>query len=148
MTLRLSIREASPEDSEFVFSVKKATLSIYIDETWGWDEKFQRDYHLKAFTPKKINIISIREKGNIGYLELEENENYISITGLYILEAFQNKGFGSRVIKGILERAESRDLSVEISVLKVNTRARQLYERLGFDSVAETYTHYKMVKSI
>jgi len=29
-------------------------------------------------------------------------------------------------------------------VLKVNLRARELYERLGFEAVGETSTHYVM----
>lgn len=139
--MHLTIRQALPEDSEFVFKVKRETLGPHIDETWGWDEEFQYDYHLNTFTPGKTNILSLPEKGDVGYLELAESERSIAITGLYLLEEFQSLGFGTQVIEGVIRKAEKSGLPVKIRVLKVNTKAKRLYERLGFLIEAETTTH-------
>lgn len=41
----VTLRKATADDSEFVFLVKKAALGEYIEQTWGWDEDFQRRFH-------------------------------------------------------------------------------------------------------
>ena len=145
--MHLTTRQALPEDSEFVFTVKKETLGSYIGETWGWNEEFQYDYHLKVFNPGNTNILSLPDKGDIGYLELEESESFIAITGLYILEEFQSHGVGTLVIEGVIQRAKERGLPVRIGVLKVNMKAKRLYEKLGFQVDSETATHFALVKS-
>lgn len=40
----LSLRPATPEDAEFLFQILKATVWEYVDQTWGWDEEWQRAY--------------------------------------------------------------------------------------------------------
>ena len=43
--LNVTLRAATQDDSEFVFLVKKAALGKYVEQTWGWDESFQRQFH-------------------------------------------------------------------------------------------------------
>jgi len=143
----LIFREALPKDSAFIFKVKKEALGPYIEEAWGWDEDFQSVYHLQNYEPSKIKIFSVSEKQNIGYVETEISENHIAITGIYILEQFQNLGFGTAVIEKTIKSATKKGLSVKLGVLKVNHNAIRLYERLGFKLESETGTHFKMKKS-
>ena len=60
-----------------------------------------------------------------------------------ILPEYQNRGVGSAVIRDVLAQAQAEGLPVGLQVLKVNP-ARRLYERLGFNVVGETATHYLM----
>ena len=142
----LIFREALAQDSDFVFKVKKEALGPYIEETWGWDEDFQSDYHSQSYEPSKVNILSNSEKQNIGYVETEISEKHIAITGIYILKEFQNMGFGTAIIGKIVNKAKGKNLSVKLRVLKVNIKAMQLYERLGFTTEGETETHFRMKK--
>ena len=51
---------------------------------------------------------------------------------------------GTTLIKSILDDAQREGRQVDLSVLKVNHRARKLYELLGFSPTEETDTHYHM----
>jgi hypothetical protein len=51
------LQEVNQEDFEFLFSLKKKSLKRYIQQTWGWDEQWQRDYFSKNFIPRELKII-------------------------------------------------------------------------------------------
>ena len=40
----LRLRPATPKDAEFLFKTLKVTMREYVDQTWGWDEEWQRAY--------------------------------------------------------------------------------------------------------
>ncbi|MCW3105998.1 MAG: Histone acetyltransferase and related acetyltransferase, partial [Segetibacter sp.] len=56
----------------------------------------------------------------------------IFISGLYLLPEYQSKGIGSAIIKDLVKSAEAGKKRVELEVLRVNTKAQKLYQRLGF----------------
>ncbi|HYD84131.1 MAG TPA: GNAT family N-acetyltransferase, partial [Opitutus sp.] len=66
------------------------------------------------------------------------------LANIQIHPAFQGNGLGSAVVRNVLESAAALQLSVRLQVLKVNTRARDLYLRLGFTIYQETLTHFLM----
>lgn len=141
--MRTFLRQAKPEDSEFVFRVKKAALGEYIRLTWGWDEEFQRDFHMKGYDPTTTQIISYLGT-EVGWLEIDRGNDDIRLTGIYILPEYQSRGVGSSVIKDIISEATEEQLRVTLQVLKVNPRAQALYKRLGFVVTGETDTHNLM----
>ena len=145
--MRTRFRRALPADSDFVYKVKKEALGPYIEKTWGWDEDFQIRFHARAYDPQKVCILSTHEEGNVGYVETEIGEDFVSITGIYILERRQNHGIGTAAIKTILVSASKKGLSVKLRVLKENHKARRLYERFGFQLEGETEYHFTMKRS-
>jgi ribosomal protein S18 acetylase RimI-like enzyme len=141
--MRPTLRLARPEDSEFVFQVKKAALGEYIEQTWGWDEGFQRDFHVKDYDPTTIGIICWQGT-DVGWLEVDRGSDNFLLTGIYILPEYQSRGVGSAVIRQIIREAKETQLPLRLEVLKVNPRARVLYEKLGFVVTGETETHNLM----
>jgi ribosomal protein S18 acetylase RimI-like enzyme len=63
---------------------------------------------------------------------------------IYLHPDHQGRGIGSCLIRELLAKAQHAAKPVSLSVLKVNTRARRLYERLGFRKAGESETHYVM----
>ena len=55
-----------------------------------------------------------------------------------------NFAIGTSLIRSLIEQAHQNGRPVALQVLKVNTRARTLYEKLGFAITDETDTHYIM----
>jgi hypothetical protein len=41
----VTLRPATPADSEFCFQLHKAAMGEYITTIWGWNEQRQRDSH-------------------------------------------------------------------------------------------------------
>jgi ribosomal protein S18 acetylase RimI-like enzyme len=141
--MRPTLRPARPEDSEFVFQVKKAALGSYIEQTWGWDEGFQRDLHVREYDPTTTEIISWRGT-DVGWLEVDAGRDNIRLTGIYIVPEYQSRGVGSAVIREVVRGTTETQMPVTLEVLKVNPRAQVLYEKLGFVVTGETETHNLM----
>jgi ribosomal protein S18 acetylase RimI-like enzyme len=137
------LRAATEQDSEFVFLVKKAALVEYIDQMWGWDEGFQREYHKKDYEPERTRII-VQDERDVGWMLVSETGTEITIQEIYLKPEHQSQGIGSYLIRQALEKAERQRKPVRLQVLKVNRRARQLYERLSFRTVGETEAYYLM----
>ncbi len=137
------LRKATAADYEFLYNLKVACLKEYITATWGWDETLQRARFAESFNPLNNQIIIVDEH-DVGQLSLEIRREELYLSGIYILPAYQKRGLGMVILRDVLEKAWADDRHVRLQVLKVNP-ARRLYERLGFEVVEETETHYIML---
>jgi ribosomal protein S18 acetylase RimI-like enzyme len=125
------LRRASDSDKPFLYALHCATMREPIDKTWGWDESWQRNDFESRFDDCDVSIIEAAGK-DAGSLWIESVPDLIYIANIQILPELQGRGIGTSVLRGLLRDAAARRLPVELSVLKVNPRARRLYERLGF----------------
>ena len=140
--LDLTLRPATQEDEEFCYLVLKTTMRGYVDQIWGWDEAWQRTYFRSRFDPAQNQVI-VLDGVDIGVFGVEEREDELFISRLYILPAYQRRGIGTYLLQSVLDKGQALGLPVRLQVL-VNNPARRLYERLGFQSTGETATHIVM----
>lgn len=75
---------------------------------------------------------------------LNVEANVTHIIDILILPEFQGQKLGSTIIKDLIYQGRNSQLLLKLGVYKVNTRAKSLYERLGFETFGETDTHYLM----
>ncbi len=134
------LRPAKHSDIDRLFDVHRAALKDYVELTWGWDEAWQIAHFHEHFDPSKRLVISC-EDDDIGFLDLEVKQGMFDLQNIEIDPAYQGRGIGTRVIRLVLADAEARCLPVRPQVLKVNPRARRLYEQLGFIEVGQNDTH-------
>jgi GNAT superfamily N-acetyltransferase len=126
---------------EFSYQVKKAAEGEYIALMFGWDEKIQRDFHAKAWQRQKPHIIT-HDGELIGTIATIESEDCVEIGQFFILPDYQNKGIGTHLLKGILDRADRSGKNVTLRFLK-NNPVESLYTRNGFRVVRTDETlHY------
>lgn len=138
----LILRPATQEDEEFCYLVLKTTMRGYVDQIWGWDEAWQRTYFASKFDPAQNQVI-VLDGIDVGVFSVEEREDELFISRLYILPAYQRRGIGTYLLKSVIDKGQALGLPVRLQVL-VNNPARQLYERLGFQSSGESATHIVM----
>ena len=140
----LTFRPVVEKDSHFIYSLKKLTLKQYVEQTWGsWDEEFQVARHNQVFSPEEFEIIQYKGK-DIGVLKTQENDESVEIDIIEILPKYQNNGFGSFLLQNIINSSFQKHKLVSLQVLKVNSKAIQLYKHLGFRIISETQTHLLM----
>ncbi len=139
----IDYRQATWNDFDLTYTIKKNSTKDLIDKIWVWDDAFQLDYHRKQFNPDKINII-IDNNNNAGFISTNETDRIIFIENILIDTGFQGKGIGTRVLMDLIERAIQQKKDIELQVLRVNERAKSFYDRLGFEVFEETDLHYKM----
>jgi len=138
-----NLRKVNKSDFETVYEIKKNALGKYIEETWGWDEELQRNFHNEEIKTEPIRIIEI-DNNPIGTVSIINKDDEIRICRLYIIDSFQSKGIGTDIINDVISEY-GKDKKIRLGVLKVNSRARILYEKLGFEICGEENEHYQMV---
>ncbi len=143
LKLDYKLRKATEKDFQLSYEIRKNALGKYVDETWGWDEEWQMKYHEEDFNADILQIIEADGKP-AGSLESFDEDGVIRVSGIYIIDEYQNKGIGADIMRTIIEEAKSKSKAVKLQVLKVNKRAKKFYERLGFTHCGENETHFQM----
>jgi ribosomal protein S18 acetylase RimI-like enzyme len=134
------LRPASQADSEFVYQIKKTTLRKYVEQIWGWDESWQREYHRDRFDPSDMYIV-LSGPDQIGVLAFTAYDSSVYVRLICLDPRYQNRGIGSFLMEGPIEEARSRGVPVTLGVLKPNP-AMRFYEKLGFRIVSEDDIRY------
>lgn len=136
-------REANDDDFHLTFIIKTNSTKQLVEKIWGWDEDIQLDYHKNQFDPNKIKII-IDDEQEVGYISTSTSGNILFIENIVIDTIFQGKNIGTKVLLDTIKSAVEHKRSIELKVLKINDRAKKLYERLNFQTFEQTELHYKM----
>ena len=131
----VTLRAATPTDSEFCFQLHKAAMGDYITAIWGWDEQRQRDFHARSFNPGRWQIITAAGT-DIGMIDVEYRPAEIYLSRIEIHPSHQGDGIGTRLISALIDEARQNDQDLVLEVLTVNHRAQALYQRLGMTEVA------------
>ncbi len=127
----LNLRPASEGDREFLYALHCSTMRDVVEQTWGWDDAWQRADFEKRFDACTVSIIEA-ESRSVGSLWLEQKPDSLYIHELQVAPPQQGGGIGTAVIEMVIEQGASRALPIALSVVPANPRARDLYERLGF----------------
>jgi GNAT superfamily N-acetyltransferase len=142
----LTLREASPNDSEFAYCVKRAAFREYVEKVWSWDEVEQRRLHELRFEAQDFRVINLAGI-DIGIMAVVVAPDCVNVNQLFLLPEHQGKGIGRRCMLLIMEEARELGLPVRLRVMKVNPRALAFYLRLGFLRTGETDTHHLMERA-
>ncbi len=144
-TGELVLRRATEDDSDYAFAMRKAAFRVYVDRSGGWDEQAERRRHERSFAVHDYRVICLRGEAR-GIVSLDLSGDRFKINQIFLAPAQQRQGIGGRCMALLIAEARRLDLPVLLRVMKVNPRARALYERLDFQVTDETDTHVVMEK--
>ena len=139
-------RPVTDEDRDFLYQLHVWTMKEYVDKTWGWEDAFQESVFIQNFNPDYQMIITFNDK-DAGMISIEYKDDEIFLRAIEIHPQYQRKGIGTFIVESLIEEGIRQDKPVMLYVLKVNP-AKELYERLGFNAVSETTTHFIMRTNI
>jgi ribosomal protein S18 acetylase RimI-like enzyme len=74
----------------------------------------------------------------VGRYDTYDSEDFIQILSISLLLEYRNKGIGSGLILHTMENAKRTNRYVSLNVMWFNSRARSLYEKLGFYVAADS----------
>ena len=131
-------------DRNFLFDMHRQTMFEYVDAVWGWDDEVQNRFFDERFVLDGRRQIIRVDDHDVGMVEIWEEPNRLVLASIRILPQWQGRGLGRAIIRSLLARGAATERPVVLSVLKVNSRARRLYEREGFLVVGETQTNIHM----
>jgi ribosomal protein S18 acetylase RimI-like enzyme len=143
-----SLRPATHADYDYLFQLHCDTIRPYVEATWGWDDAEQQERWQNHFDPTGRQIIQLLTTAgtltDVGTLELTRYPDHWYLDLIEIAPAYQNQGLGAIILSDLIRQAHAAGLPLTLSVLKANTPARRLYERLGFVITAEEDVRYQM----
>lgn len=121
-------------------------MRAVIEETWGWDDIWQQADFSKRLSHCVVSIIEV-DGQPAGSLWVESTTDSMHIEELQIIPRLQGKGLGTATIMKVIKESAGRGLPVTLSVVPANPRAKQLYERLGFEvtAVEDPFIHMRRV---
>jgi GNAT superfamily N-acetyltransferase len=137
-----TVRAAQPEDEPFLYACYKRTMHEYIEQTWGWDEKFQSVEFRQHLPWQRFRIIMVN-RTSVGAVCVLETADCMILEMMMIELQFQRRGIASDLVARLLDHARSEGRGIQLRVMKINP-ARALYERLGFVVVGEDADTYEM----
>jgi ribosomal protein S18 acetylase RimI-like enzyme len=140
----LTTRPATDSELPFLEDIFLRAMRVHITATRGsWDEAKERNQFHEQLQLEHTSVI---EHGgvSVGFFMTFERGPYVELHTLCIAPEHQGRSIGTTVIRQITSDAQDQRREVRLSVLKSNTGARLLYERLGFMVTGETAHHYQM----
>jgi ribosomal protein S18 acetylase RimI-like enzyme len=129
------LRPAAPSDLDFLFALYSTTMRDVVEQTWGWDEAWQRTDFVKRFAESVVSVVEVAGRA-AGTVWVQWTPDCLYICELQVSPEFQGRGLGTAVLQHMIEQAASRGLPVELAVVPANPRAKGWYERVGFEVVA------------
>ena len=131
----------TPADKDFAFEVTEAAMRSYVEQAFGpWDADDQRRRFDEVFDPSTYQRIVV-DGAPAGIFVVENRPTEIYLARIFLLPAFQRRGIGSTLIRGLIDRARAEDKPLRLRVLRVNEAARRLYARFGFTVTESTPVH-------
>jgi GNAT superfamily N-acetyltransferase len=149
---RISLRAVMmPDDEDFLkelyFTTREDDIAM-----WGMPEpqtrslveiqyRAQKMQYDAQFPEARHDIILFDEKP-VGRLLSTRNEREVLCIDVAVRPECRSKGIGTVILKGMMSEAGEAAIPFNLSVLKTNRKAIDLYQRLGFDFAGETVSHY------
>lgn len=142
VTCEITLRRSIESDRGFVNGLTRRVMRKYVEATWMKTEDREHYYLLNQFDQPVTKIIQC-DGEDIGRITVIYSKDRMVLDGIHIVEAFQGKGIGEHLIKRIIDKANERQLPLELILLKENP-AKKLYERVGFFVYKEDVDRYYM----
>jgi ribosomal protein S18 acetylase RimI-like enzyme len=146
---------STPSETGFLYRVYAGTRESEMTLT-GWDrdqvEDFlrfqfglqQSQYH-QNFPGASFDIIYLDDR-QAGCLFINRAPDEIRIINIALLPEFRRLGYGTRILRDIINEAGSAGLPLRLSVARDNP-ALSLYFRLGFTCTSDTGFYYFLERS-
>ena len=135
---------ASIEDKAWLERLRRDVYQELFKATFGgWDEARHARQFRECWERGGISIIKV-DGERVGMIQLFDQPDAVEVGEIQIEPRHQNEGIGSRVLQETVARAHKQRKRVLLSVGLKNARALQLYQRLGFQKVAQNNTHNHM----
>jgi len=163
----LSIRPANPADEPFLYALYASTRAAEL-ASWGWDAALQTQFlqlqfraqqqHYAAY-PNPVHWILEHQAPNgqipaaalgtqqlvqpIGRVLLSFCSDEIRLVDISLLPEFRSRGLGAALVGWVQAQARAEGKALRLHVAPEN-RARNLYERLGFQIIEDRQSHLFM----
>jgi ribosomal protein S18 acetylase RimI-like enzyme len=141
----ISLRPITPADEDFLARVYASSRADELAIT-GWTEQLKADFCRTQFNAQSAYYTAnypgasfqiIEQDGwPVGRVYVDRWEKEIRIVDITVLPEFRGSGIGTNLLRELQDEARTAGKSITIHVERFN-RALTLYQRLGFEQIAD-----------
>lgn len=141
----LQFKAISEEDMAFLLHVYTTTRwQEVLQAPWNDEQRhaflkqqFQAQHsHYQSHYSTAEFLLVIKDNQNIGRLYLDRNAKTICIIDIAFLPEHKYQGYGTKILKNIIQEAQQENKKIDIHVESINP-AYQWYFKLGFQQVED-----------
>ncbi len=127
----LTYKEPRPEDWPVFLALMREKTGGYLEPTLRMMGMSWEEFGQMFRTVGQVRVIE--ESGNaVGFVWTEQRDRVLHVHGLVLEPDYRGRGIGTKVFLDLERQARGNVDLVELGVHETNSRARALYERLGF----------------
>lgn len=149
---RISLRFVEPDETEFWKEAFFDSIRDHFDALNLPEEHLQAlllqqfaaqkaDY--ETHYPQAENYVIIFDEARAGRVILSTEHDDLHLIDIAVLSAFRRRGIGTGILKWLFDQSLRTKLPIRFYVEK-NNPALDLYQRLGFETIADVTTHFQM----
>jgi len=137
---QVSLRPATSEDGEFLFSVYANSRQEEM-KPWGWSPqqqevflRMQYDVRRRSYIttyPSAEESIIVHSDLPVGAMMVSRSSAEIRLVDIAVVSDYRNRGMGGALIGALIAEAAGSATALRLNVLKGNP-AIHLYARVGF----------------
>lgn len=149
----IGLRPAGTTDEAFLLALYADTRRDEMGLT-GWPPKQIEQFlemqfeaqrrHYTAHYPSAAHDVILVDGVAAGRLWVHRGPDEIRLLDIALRPLFRNRGVATTLIGALQDEARRNGVPLRHSVVKENTGALRLYERLGFHITGEIPTHHQM----
>ncbi|HTR87468.1 MAG TPA: GNAT family N-acetyltransferase [Reyranella sp.] len=124
-------------DFAFCWPLYQEVMQPLMVAPGSWNEAAQQKTITQVLSGSGTSILVV-ESSDAGWLSVDETRFIIHLSHFYLSADWRGRGLGSAFLRWMSDRAKRKQKQFTLDVLKSNDRARQLYERLGFQVIGTT----------
>lgn len=141
--MNFETRSATPDDHNELYEVYASAMKVHITKIWGWNDAWQQTDFDAHFIPSAIRVAMVDDQ-IVAYIQTEIRDDASHVRMICVAPDHQKNGIGSALLKKFIHECSANHQDVTLGVFKINTDARRLYERLGFEAIETNSTHHLM----
>lgn len=141
----LGIRALEESDRDAVWELRRESYRPVVDVQFGgWVDGDQWPRFIERWSPER-GLWLTREGAPLGHLVLEDRGDDLWLAEIQLLAGKREQGHGTAVVRAIQRCAARAERPLRLQTLRENSRALDLYLRLGFVEEARAENHVHLV---
>jgi RimJ/RimL family protein N-acetyltransferase len=142
---RCLIRSATPADAQSILDIRReaaeegAFVLRELSEFSVTIEKQVQEIVAQNSEPRSVYLVAEVQHDVVGFAEAAggglRRTQHVALLSIYIATAYRDRGIGGWLMQALIDWATDEPLleKLTLAVFSTNTRARALYEKMGFE---------------